>query len=147
MVDDVLLNKVVTIERCLQRVEEEYVGFEDLVETNYTRQDSIILNIQRACEAALDMAAHVVRVKQLGVPQTSREVFALLAGHNVIPDELSETLQKMVGFRNISVHDYTKLNLAIIRKIITVHLKDLQEFVSLTNSMAEEFLADNRQSA
>ena len=128
MVDDVILNKAATIERCIHRIQEEYVGFEYALETNFTKQDAIVLNIQRACEAALDIATHIVRIKQLGVPQTSREVFALLATHTIIPVALSETLQKMIGFRNIVVHDYTNINLAIIRKIIALHLKDLQQF-------------------
>lgn len=126
MVDDIILNKSATIERCIQRIQEEYVGFEHALETNFTKQDAIVLNIQRACEAALDIATHIVRIKRLGVPQTSREVFALLATHNIIPVELSETLQKMIGFRNIAVHDYTNINLSIIRKIITQHLQDLK---------------------
>ena len=47
--DDVLLNKAAIIERCLQRISEEYQGHENELETNYTRQDSIILNLLRAC--------------------------------------------------------------------------------------------------
>lgn len=128
MVDDVILNKTVTIERCIQRIHEEYDGFEDSFETSYTKQDAIVLNIQRACEAALDAATHLVRKKKLGVPGTSKEVFFLLEKQGIISSELSESLQNMVGFRNIAVHDYTSLNLTIVRKIITEHLKELQEF-------------------
>ena len=71
MPDDVLLNKVATIERCLARIEEEYKGHEDELEFNLTRQDSIILNLQRVCEAAIDLAMHVVRVRRLGLPNTA----------------------------------------------------------------------------
>lgn len=131
MVNDVILNKSAIIERCIQRVQEEYVGSEDTIELNYTKQDSIVLNIQRACEAALDMATHVVRLKKLGVPQTSREVFSLLSEGDIIPVDLSLALQKMVGFRNIAVHDYTKINLEVIQKIITFHLQDLQRFAKI----------------
>ena len=69
MVDDVLLNKVAIIERCRARLENEYRGHEDELETNLTRQDSIILNLQRCCEAAIDLAMHVVRARGLGLPQ------------------------------------------------------------------------------
>jgi uncharacterized protein YutE (UPF0331/DUF86 family) len=78
MVDDVLLNKVAIIERCLARLEQEYLGHEDGLDTNLTRQDSIILNLQRCCEAAIDLAMHGVRVRRLGLPQESREAFTLL---------------------------------------------------------------------
>lgn len=39
------------------------------METNQTRQDAIILNLQRACEAAIDLAMHVVRVRGWAFPR------------------------------------------------------------------------------
>ena len=64
MADDVLINKVATIERCVQRAREEYARGPATFATDYTRQDAAILNIQRACEAALDMRQHVIRPKK-----------------------------------------------------------------------------------
>ena len=128
MASDVLLNKVATIERCLARVESEYQGHEDELESNYTRQDSIILNLQRACEASIDAAMHLVRVNKLGVPQESRDAFDMLAEAGVINAILCERLKAMVGFRNVAVHDYRKLNLEVVRKIIHEHLGDFREF-------------------
>ena len=49
-----------------------------------SRQDSILLNLQRCCEAAIDLAMHWVRVRRLGLPQESREAFTLL--HDAGPD-------------------------------------------------------------
>jgi len=128
MPDDVLLNKVGIIERCLHRIDEEYRGHEDELETNYTRQDSIILNIQRTCEASIDAAMHIVRLRHLGIPQDSREAFALLNEAGILPVKLSDQLQSMVGFRNIAVHDYRKLNIEIVRSIIEKRLPDFREF-------------------
>lgn len=128
MADDVLLNKVAIIERCLGRIDEEYRGHEGEIDTDYTRQDSIILNLQRACEAAIDAAMHVVRLRRLGIPQDSREAFTMLREAGVLPAELSDHLQAMVGFRNIAVHDYRKLNIEIVRSIIQQRLPDFREF-------------------
>ena len=128
MASDVLLNKVAIIERCLARVDEEYLGHEDELETNYTRQDSIILNIQRACEATIDAAMHLVKIKRLGIPQESREVFDMLCEAGVIEPVLRDRLKAMVGFRNVAVHDYRKLNLEVVRNIVTQHLQDFSEF-------------------
>lgn len=72
---DVLINKAATIERCLQRIKYEYVKSGAKLATDFTRQDALILNLLRACEAALDMATHTIRVRKLGIPQTSREGF------------------------------------------------------------------------
>lgn len=128
MASDVLLNKVAVIERCLARVEAEYRGHEEELETNFTRQDSIILNLQRACEAAIDGAMHLVRVKKLGVPQESREAFGMLCEEGVIDGSLRDRLQAMVGFRNVAVHDYRRLNLAIVRSILETRLEDFRAF-------------------
>lgn len=131
MASDVLLNKVAIIERCLARIEEEYLGHEYELETNYTRQDSIILNIQRACEATIDAAMHLVKVKRLGIPQESREVFDMLSDAGVIEPLLRDRLKAMVGFRNIAVHGYRKLNLEVVKNIITQHLQEFSEFAGI----------------
>lgn len=130
--DDIIINKAATIERCLQRIKEDYVGSESEFETNFTKQDAIILNIQRACEAAIDMATHIIRLRSLGVPQTSRDVFVLLENAKIIPADLSKKLQTMVGFRNIAVHNYTKLNFNIIKSIIE---NELDVFVKLNHCL------------
>ena len=128
MIDDVLQNKAATIERWVGRIEEEYLGHESQLQSNYTKQDSIILNIERATQACIDMGTHVVRMKKLGLPQTSREVFSLLYEAKIIDETLSKTMQAMVGFRNIAVHDYQKLNLDIVEVVVHIHLKDLMSF-------------------
>ena len=125
--DDVILNKVAIIERCLHRIDEEYEGDAKNL-ANLTKQDSIILNIQRACEASIDLAMHMVRVRRVGVPQDSRHPFVLLQEEGLIPESLSITLQRMVGFRNVAVHDYAKLDLAVVEAVIESHLADLLRF-------------------
>jgi uncharacterized protein YutE (UPF0331/DUF86 family) len=57
--DDVVINKFATIERCLSRIKEVYQQAGDDFLSDYTRQDSIILNLQRACEASIDLANYI----------------------------------------------------------------------------------------
>lgn len=128
MVDDVLINKAATIERCVQRAREEYFSEPATFATNFTRQDAAILNIQRACEATLDMGQHLIRRDRLGVPQSARDVFALLARAGRIELVLAEALQRMVGFRNIAVHDYQSLQLPITVAIIEKHLDEFLQY-------------------
>ena len=129
MVSDVAYNKAQIIERCLKRIAEEY-GADPASLHNYTKQDSIILNIQRACEAAIDLAMHLVAENGLGLPQTSRDAFQLLSDHQLLDSALSSRLQAMVGFRNIAIHDYQAVNLQIVQAIIEKHLGDLQDFAA-----------------
>lgn len=132
MPDDVLINKSALIERCVARVQEEYAGDDRNLFNNPTKQDSILLNLQRACEASIDLAIHVVRIKRLGVPQESREAFELLEASGLLDADLASRMKQMVGFRNIAIHDYTKLNLEVVKGIIT---KRLNDFVAFTKTM------------
>ncbi len=129
MPNDVVLNKVQIIERCLQRVSDEYGGMPTSLQ-NVTQQDAIVLNIQRACEAAIDLAMHIVAERGLGLPQTSRDSFAFLAKQGLIDEQLAKQMQAMVGFRNIAVHEYQTINLAVLQAIVEKHLPDLRSFGS-----------------
>lgn len=132
---DVLMNKAATIERTIQRVLEEYRKAGDNFATDYTRQDAAILNIQRACEAALDMGQYVIAQERLGLAQSARDVYQILADKGKISQDLAQSLQKMVGFRNIAVHDYQQILMPIVEKIITEHL---QGFLQLSQVLLQK---------
>lgn len=130
MHSDVILNKTAVIERCIKRIHEEYDGYPENLK-NITKQDSIILNIQRACKACIDLAMHIVAEYSYGIPQSSRDAFDLLQVNGFIDSDLCAKLKAMVGFRNIAVHDYQKINLQIVQKIIELHLDDIKNFAKL----------------
>lgn len=128
MADNVLVNKSATVERCIARIKEDY---DEEFRSNYTKQDAIILNIERSCQAGIDLAAHLVKVKKLGIPQDSRETFGLLQQEGVIDEVLSQRLPAMVSFRNVAVHDDASLNLGIVAAIVEEHLTDFTDFTRL----------------
>jgi len=130
MIDDVILNKTEIVKRCITRAKEEYDGNPENLE-NYTKQDSVTLNIQRACEAVIDLGMHVIAERGLGIPQTSRDTFEILQNNKIITPEMSERLKAMIGFRNIAIHNYQKLNLKIIQAIIEKDLKNLLYFTDV----------------
>lgn len=132
MVNDVLYNKISIIERCLIRIKEVYDDNPENLK-DYTKQDSIILNIQRAVEACIDISMHIVSKKKLGIPQNSRDAFEVLNVNGIINDSLLNKIKGMIGFRNIAVHNYQKLNLEVLEKVIENHLGDFEEFVATVN--------------
>lgn len=134
MGSDVILNKIDTIERCINRINEVYDDNPDNL-NDYTKQDSIVLNIQRACEASIDLAMHIISEKKLGIPQSSRDGFDVLNKNNIIDDNLTKNLKAMVGFRNIAVHDYKKIEIKIVQIIIEKHLSDFRELVYYMNKL------------
>ncbi|MEX1058341.1 MAG: DUF86 domain-containing protein [Natronospirillum sp.] len=128
MTDDVILNKCATIERCINRVLEEWENAGKDFDSDYTRQDAAILNIQRACEAAIDSGQYLIRKNHWGVPQSARDVFTLLSENDAISQDLAEAMKNMVGFRNIAVHSYQALALPVVKAIIEHHLTDFTVF-------------------
>jgi len=120
--DDVLLNKASIIERCIRRMQEEAAAaprFDD-----YTHLDALTLNVERACQAAIDMAMHVVAERHLGMPQSMGDAFVLLERGSFIDQRLSSSLQGMVGFRNIAVHQYEEMNLNVLRWVVDAGHQD-----------------------
>jgi len=126
--NDVLLNKAAIIERCLRRIREEHALCPRL--DNYTHLDALLLNLERACQAAIDMAMYRVSQDHLGIPQGSAQAFDLLESARLIDAEMARMLKAMVGFRNIAVHEYQKLDLAVLRYILDKGLGDLVAFCS-----------------
>jgi uncharacterized protein YutE (UPF0331/DUF86 family) len=129
--ENALLNKVASIERCIKRIHEEYVGKEDSWKLNFTVQDSILLNLQRACELSIDLANLIVKKRKLGIPQNSRDSFDLLEQAKIIDRPLQIKMKHMVGFRNMAIHDYQTLNLDVVDSIISNNLGDFEEFTKV----------------
>ncbi len=126
--NDIVINKIQNIQRCVRRAREEYEVDRDGFAANYTRQDAAMLNVVRACETAIDLANYVIRMKKLGIPVSSADSFNLLRNERIIDSRLAERMEKMVGFRNTIVHQYTKIDLCIVEAVIDSELDELVVF-------------------
>ena len=124
----VTARKIATIVRCIERARAERTQAGDAFKSDFTRQDAAVLNVTRACESAIDLANMLIRKQKLGVPGEARASFALLERVGLIPIELSSRLQKMIGFRNIAVHQYQDLDVNIVESVIRSGLDDLLAF-------------------
>ncbi len=129
--DNVSLNKAAIIERCIRRMREEYQA--DTTLSNSTHLDALILNIERACQAAIDLAMHAVSIDRLGLPQSSAESFKLLQQDGKIEAKLASRLTGMTGFRNIAIHQYQEIKPEIIHYIMQEGWKD---FVALCTALS-----------
>ncbi len=124
--DDVSLNKAAIIERCIRRMREEYAADPALAAA--THLDALTLNIERACQAAIDLAMHIVADEHLGMPQGSAEAFLLLQRAGKLDPSLAVRLAGMTGFRNIAIHEYQQIDPDVIHYIVREGWKDLVEF-------------------
>ena len=136
--NEIILNKKISIERCIAQIDKYYALGSGLpFESDYLRQDAIGMNLQRACELTIDIANHVIKTKKLGLPQDSKDSFALLQRAGLIGVEQMHALQAMVGFRNILVHEYRRLDLHILVDVIERRMRELLNFANTALNAAD----------
>lgn len=124
---DIVLAKTASVQRCLRRIKGVTGLRPDSLE-ELDVQDIFVLNLQRAVQASIDLAAHIVASGGLGFADTIKGNFVLLEKDGIINKKLSKKMQAMVGFRNIAIHDYQAVDVKILKAILTKNLKDLEDF-------------------
>lgn len=124
---DVVYSKINIIKNCIMAIEKVKKEEKDV---NF-RIGLYELNLQRAIQACIDMAQSVIAREGLGLPNSYRHTFELLEKHGVISSEIAMILIKMVGFRNISVHDYQDIKPEIVEAIVQSHLKDFEAYYTI----------------
>lgn len=125
---DLVAKKLARIETCVQELR-------TLVQPDRIRKDLVVQRftehtLQIAIQAALDVASHVVSDERLGEPETNASLFELLERAGWLPPERIGVYIRMTGFRNVLVHGYDEVDLAIVEDILRNHLGDLLDFVS-----------------
>jgi uncharacterized protein YutE (UPF0331/DUF86 family) len=124
---NIVLGKVANIQRCLQRIR-EVTNLDPQTLDGFNVQDIFVLNLQRAVQSTIDLAAHVVSSEGLGLPANMKEHFLMLQRAGVISEFLANKMTSMVGFRNIAIHDYESIDPDILKSILKTNLPDLEEF-------------------
>jgi uncharacterized protein YutE (UPF0331/DUF86 family) len=76
------------------------------------------------------VASHIVSDRRLGEPRTNRELFDLLQRDGWLEPALAGSLRNMAGFRNVLVHGYDDVDLAVVADVLAHHLGDLDGFVT-----------------
>lgn len=130
MVDsDLILAKSSSVKRHLNRViEKRHTDLQTFLQ-DIDRQESILFNLQMAIQNCIDIAAHIVSEEGLGVPGSTNEMFYLLEENGYLNNELSEKMVKAVGFRNLIVHEYGKIDLEQVFEVAQEDIKDLNEYL------------------
>jgi uncharacterized protein YutE (UPF0331/DUF86 family) len=130
--NDVALNKKESIERCVRQIRSYYSLPADIdFKADRLKQDAIAINMQRACEQSIDLANHAIKIRKMGLPKDSRDSFRLLAQNGIIPEPLADKLCRMIGFRNVLVHEYQAFDIRLMVDVIENRLDDLLVFSDL----------------
>lgn len=129
MVDkNILWSKIASMQRHLDRIKakrevELREFFQDM-----DRQESVLFNLQMAVQNCIDLAAHIVAEKGLGVAGSTNELFYLLEEQGYLGQDLTEKMIRAIGFRNLIVHEYGKLDMEVVFRVCHEDVKDLEEF-------------------
>jgi uncharacterized protein YutE (UPF0331/DUF86 family) len=124
---DVLFSKVNIVKNCLFAIEKVKAQEKD----ESFRIGLFELNLQRAIQACIDLANLTIAKEGLGLPNSYRQSMEILANHQVISPVLAMKMKSMIGFRNISVHDYAAVKPEIVQSIVEKHLTDFEEYYSV----------------
>jgi uncharacterized protein YutE (UPF0331/DUF86 family) len=124
--DDVVLAKVSSIRKTVAAIR-VLNGPETVSVTEWIRTDATVLNLQRAVEALLDLANHLISANGWELPRDGRHAFSVLSEHGLLPADDLALARAMVGFRNVAVHDYASLDPEIVRGIARDRLGDLEK--------------------
>ena len=98
------------------------------------RQDPIWLRgvkytFVTAIEACVDVAQHICAAEGWGPPADNGDAVRLLGEHGACTTALARSIRQAVGFRNVLVHEYVRVNDGIVTDRLKA-LGDLEDFVS-----------------
>lgn len=137
--DEVILQKVDSLVRCIMRLQTKLPIQIEKLKTDVDLQDIVVVNLERLVQVSVDIAGRVISKKNLEPsPATMSQTFEILSNHKIIPVELSQRLQKAVGFRNLCVHEYDKINWEIVLTILEKHLEDYKKFGKIAAEIAKK---------
>lgn len=124
---DVLIVKLGQLHDAITRVESKRPDTLDQLLADRDLQDIVAKNLERAVQVSIDIATHLATMNGMA-PQAAGESFRSLADHGFLDRGLAEAMARAVGFRNISVHDYVKIDWSIVMRISDEGLDDLKAF-------------------
>ena len=129
MVDrDLILRKLADLDLYLGQVSEFRDIAVEAYRADWKTQRIVERTLQMAIEVCLDVATHIIADRRLRVPATYAEAFEVLGEAGLLEPAQRDALMRMSRFRNLLVHEYARLDPAMVVRILREHLKDLAAF-------------------
>jgi len=129
MVDrDLLLRKLADLDQYLGQVSEYRDITIDQYRGDWKTQRIVERTLQMAIEMCVDIVNHVIADRGLRVPATYAEAFEVLGEAGLLDAARRDAMIRMSKFRNVIVHDYARVDPAIVVRILREHLEDFAQF-------------------
>jgi uncharacterized protein YutE (UPF0331/DUF86 family) len=84
--------------------------------------------LQMMIEICVDIASHIVSDAGYRVPKSYADTFRVLHENENISEDLFGKMEKMAKFRNIVIHQYSKVDAEIVVNILKRDLNDFLDF-------------------
>lgn len=134
-----ILSQLQTLDEALaawRRYQEiPFAQFAEETDIQYMVSHAMLLALQ----ASIDIATGIVVMKTSKRPETYRETFYLLGMYAIVPEELAQELSKLAGFRNLLVHEYTRLDLKQVYRVLQNNWQTMDTF----RIIARDFIREN----
>jgi uncharacterized protein YutE (UPF0331/DUF86 family) len=130
----VIASKLESLRKCLDRITSKKPESLDQLLEDIDIQDILALNLERSVQLCVDIANHILSSLDDSPAMSMAESFERLSDKMIITAELGQNLKKAVGFRNLSVHAYDKIDWQLVWNILEGDLKDLVQFLECVES-------------
>lgn len=129
MVDKLLVGrKLAEIEVYLNQIKEYSAISVATYDNDWKTQRIVERTLQILIEICIDVANHLISDKNMRLPTGYADTFKVLMENKVISKELCKTMEKMAKFRNVIVHQYEKIDSAIVVSILHKNIGDFEKY-------------------
>ena len=124
----VINQKMESLRTCINRIEAKRPADASALESDVDLQDILSVNLERAVQLCVDIGAHIIASAEEEAPDTMGETFEILSKMKILKPDTAKVMKSAVGFRNIAVHNYEKINWSIVYNICTQQITDFKQF-------------------
>jgi uncharacterized protein YutE (UPF0331/DUF86 family) len=125
---DLILRRIADIEQYLQQLADYRQIDLESYQSDWKTQRIVERTLHLMIEGCMDLADHIVADRRLQVPDTGAAAFQTLAEAGVVSPDLGNALARTVGFRNILVHEYARLDPVIVLRVLQTDVVDIERF-------------------
>lgn len=132
---NIIENKISIIKKYLNTLERYKKYSQPEIENNPDLIGAVERYLHLVVQATIDLAEAVIAFRNFRKPTSMSENFDILNEENIVNNKLTEELVKMVGFRNVIVHDYDKVDYDIVFDVLHNKLKDIEKFLKIIENL------------
>lgn len=133
-----ILEKLESLRRCVRRVEEKCPDQQETLFEDWDVQDILALNLTRAVQLCVDIAAHLIASSDLPAPDTMAGTFETMHQAGMLPAALTDRMRRAVGFRNVAIHNYRDIDWRIVYTICHEHMSDFKAFAQTVLDIVDD---------